>query len=115
MEENLKKALLELLVLALLYERDYYIPELVTAITERTEGSISIVNPYGNMYRMIDQGYIQDLSRQRAPDGRRRQYFGITEAGRNYFREILSVYKTFIGGVDCLIDSLILNEEGDSQ
>lgn len=38
MEENLKKALSELLVLALLHERDYHAPELTAAITERSGG-----------------------------------------------------------------------------
>ena len=40
MEENLKKALLELLVLALLYERDNHVPALTAAIAERSGGTI---------------------------------------------------------------------------
>lgn len=115
MEENLKKALLELLVLALLYERDNHVPELTAAITERSGGTISIAFPYASLYRMIDQGYIQELPKRRAPDGRRRQYFGITEAGRTYFRENLGIYKTFTRGVDRLINSIFPSEEGDFQ
>ncbi|MCI9215426.1 MAG: PadR family transcriptional regulator [Oscillospiraceae bacterium] len=115
MEENLKKALLELLVLALLYERDNHVPELTAAIAERSGGTISIVFPYAILYRMIDQGYIQELPKRRAPDGRRRQYFGITEAGRTYFREILGIYRNFTGGVDRLINGIFPSEEGDFQ
>ena len=43
MEENLKKALSEMLVLALLHERDYYALEMAPAIAERSNGVISII------------------------------------------------------------------------
>ena len=80
MEENLKKALSELMVLALLHEREYYALELAPAISEYSGGIISITFPYSILYRMIEQQYIQELPKRTAPDGRRRQYFGITEA-----------------------------------
>ena len=41
MEENLKKALLELLVLALLYERDNHVPELTAALPMDGGGNTS--------------------------------------------------------------------------
>jgi len=107
MEENLKKALSEMLILALLHERDYYALELGRAVSERSGGAISIAFPYAILYRMIEQQYIQELPKRIAPDGRRRQYFGITEAGRGYFQKIWSVYKTFTSGVDRLVDSVL--------
>lgn len=110
MEENLKKALSELLVLALLYERDHHAPELTAAILERSGGVISLTFPYAILYRMIEQGNIQELPKRIAPDGRRRQYFGITEAGRAYFLEILTVYQTFTAGVDRLVDGIFPGE-----
>ena len=39
-----------------------------------------------------------------APDGRRRQYFHISDAGRVYFKKIWAVYQRFIVGVDLLAD-----------
>ena len=116
MEENLKKALSELLVLALLHQRDYHAPELTTAITEHSGGAVSISFPYAILYRMIEQGYIVEKPKRIAPDGRRRQYFGITEAGRAYFQEGWSVYKTFTAGVDRLVDAVCPPEErGEAQ
>ena len=50
MEENLKKALSEMLVLALLHERDYYALEMAPAIAERSNGAISITFPYAILY-----------------------------------------------------------------
>ncbi len=113
MEENLKKALSEMLVLALLHERDYYALELAPAIMERSGGTIAIAFPYAILYRMIEQKYIQELPKRIAPDGRRRQYFGITEAGREYFQKLWSVYRTFAAGVDRLVGSVLPEEKGD--
>lgn len=112
MEENLKKALSEMLVLALLHERDYYALELSTAIAERSKGSITITFPYAILYRMIEQQYIRELPKRIAPDGRRRQYFGITEMGKDYFQQIWTVYKAFTSGVNQLVTSVLLAGEG---
>jgi len=111
-EDNLKKALAELLVLALLHHRDYYALELNTALSEYSGGAINLTFPYAILYRMIDQGYIQELPRRKAPDGRRRQYFGITDAGRQYFQEIWAAYRIFISGVDRLVSAVFSEGEG---
>ena len=92
-EENLKKALVEMLMLALLHERAYYAPELNQALAERSGGAVNVSFPYAALYRMIEQGYIQEMPKRKAPDGRRRQYYGITDTGRQFFKETWSVYK----------------------
>lgn len=114
-EENLKKALTEMLVLALLHEREYYAPELTQALAERSGGAVNISFPYAVLYRMIDQGYIQELPKRKAPDGRRRQYFGITDAGRRFFKDTWDVYKAFTASVDRLVHAVCpeLGEEED--
>lgn len=112
MEENLKKALSEMLVLALLHERDYYALELAPAIEERSNGAIAITFPYSILYRMIEQEYVQELPKRIAPDGRRRQYFGITETGRDYFRQIWATYQSFISGVNQLVSNVLETRGG---
>ena len=62
---------------------------------------------------MIEQQYIQELPKRTAPDGRRRQYFGITEAGRGYFQQIWTVYHTFASGVNQLVARAVSAGEGD--
>ncbi|MBD5155302.1 MAG: hypothetical protein HDT15_09625 [Oscillibacter sp.] len=114
-EENLKKALVEMLVLALLYEREYHAPELTQALTDRSGGAVNISFPYAVLYRMIEQGYILELPKRKAPDGRRRQYYAISDAGRQYFRESWAIYKAFTAGVDRLVDAAcpeVRQEEG---
>ena len=114
-EENLKKALVEMLVLALLYEREYHAPELTQALTDRSGGAVNISFPYAVLYRMIEQGYILELPKRKAPDGRRRQYYALSDAGRQYFRESWAIYKAFTAGVDRLVDAAcpeVRQEEG---
>lgn len=106
MEENLKKALCEMLVLALLHQQERHAPELSELISDYSGGVVNISFPYAILYRMIDHGYIQELSKRIAPDGRRRQYFGITGEGRAYFSQQRAVYESFIAGVDRLLETV---------
>ena len=115
MEENLKKALVEMLVLALLHRRAHHAPELSQALAEHSGGAVNISFPYAILYRMIEQGYIQELPKRKAPDGRRRQYYGITLAGRRYFQENWNIYKTFTAGVDRLVESVCHGEEQEEE
>ena len=73
LEENLKKALTEMLVLRLLSEREYYIGELGDTLKERSGGALCIVFPYAAIYRMEEYGYIYESGKRIGPDGRRRR------------------------------------------
>lgn len=99
LEENLKKALTELLILSLLAERERYIGELTPEIEARSGGAIHIEFPYSAIYRISRAGYITECKKRIAPDGRLRQYYRITEAGNVYLRELEQVYSRFISGV----------------
>lgn len=103
LEENLKKALTELLVLHLLSEKECYIGELPETLRQRSSGALDVVFPYGAIYRLEADGYIEETRKRIAPDGRRRQYVGITEEGREYLAALLVGYRRFIGGVDAVL------------
>ena len=104
LDENLKKAVTELLVLRIMDRRELYIGELAETIHEISGGVLNIVFPYAAMYRMESAGYIRECGKRIAPDGRRRQYFQITEAGRQRLELLLSIYRRFMQGVDRILD-----------
>ncbi len=108
LEENLKKALTELLVLYLLSQKEYYIGELTTALHEKSGGALTIVFPYAAIYRLQQSDYITESKKRNAPDGRRRQYYTITEKGSAYLEQLLKIYRRFSSGV-----SAVLEREGD--
>lgn len=103
LEENLKKALTELMILKLLSERDYYIGELTGTIRERSGNILSIVFPYAAFYRMIERGYIDEVKKRIAPDGRRRQYYQITDSGREYLSASINTYRQFMKGFEAIL------------
>ncbi len=105
MEENLKKAITELLILHLLSKQECYIGELADMLHKKSNGALSIVFPYGAIYRLLQSEYIEELPKRNAPDGRRRQYYRITQKGQDYLNQLLGIYIRFTKGV-----SDILNE-----
>lgn len=109
-EENLKKALTEMLLLYLLSRREYYIGELTETLKIKSAGALSIVFPYSALYRLQQAEYIAESKKRNAPDGRRRQYYTITNTGREYLLQLLQTYDMFIGGV-----TAVLKEGGDPR
>ena len=103
LEENLKKALTELLILHLLNGRDYYIGELADTLENVSGGVLKIVFPYSAVYRLQQARYILEAERRIAPDGRKRQFYRISQEGRDYYRQQLSIYRRFIGGIDTVL------------
>lgn len=103
LEENLKKALTELLILHLLAQREYYIGELTATLSEKSDNVLNIVFPYSAIYRMLQAKHIYESEKRIAPDGRRRQFFQITDRGRAYYDELMRVYKRFSHGIDVVL------------
>ena len=104
LEENLKKALTELLVLYLLSQKEYYIGELTATLHEKSNGALTIVFPYAAIYRLQQSDYITESKKRNAPDGRRRQYYTITEKGSCYLRQLLEIYRKFSDGVSAVLE-----------
>ena len=104
MEDNLKKAVTEMLVLTLLKGEDMFAGQILEAMEQGSGGRLSIVFPYAVLYRLISNGYIIEAYKKIAPDGRRRQYYQITEAGRRYVEELADLYRRFTGGVELLLE-----------
>lgn len=103
MEDNLKKAVTEMVVLSLLSREDMYAGQITQAIEDHSGGAVNIVFPYSALYRLISAGYIWEAYKNTAPDGRRRQYYQITDRGRDHLEDLLEVYQRFTGGVDVLL------------
>lgn len=103
MEDNLKKAVTEMLVLALLSREDMYAAQITQALEDRSHAALSIQFPYSVLYRLISFGYIVEGYKKIAPDGRRRQYYQITPEGRAHLDELEELYRKFSGGVDLIL------------
>ena len=99
LEENMKKAVSEMLMLFALNEQERYIGEITEELSRRNGGVFEIVCPYSAIYRLSDQEYIEERKKRIAPDGRRRQYYAITKKGQIYLQELLERYALLTAGI----------------
>lgn len=105
-EENLKKALTELLILQLFSEDEHYIGELAELMEERSGGALHIVFPYAAIYRMTESGHLIEVKRRIASDGRRRQFYAITDQGLDRFQTLRETYFRCIEGANKILAGL---------
>jgi PadR family transcriptional regulator PadR len=84
---QLRKGVLEFLVLLRLREREYYGYELVHAVAETAGGEVA----EGTLYPLLSRLTRQELIRSRwdqAKSGRRRRYYRITPLGESALTEM---------------------------
>lgn len=112
MEDNFKRAVTEMLVLTLLNREDLPAVQIMQRVEEETGSAISLVSPYMLFYRLIEDGCIIEAYKKIAPDGRRRQYYQITEEGKKYLEELAARYHRLINGVALLLKG---EEETDGK
>lgn len=104
LEENLKKALTELLILHLLCQRDYFVGELTGTLKQKSNGILKLVFPYSAIYRLQEVGCITSGEKRIAADGRKRQFYSITQLGRTHYKILLESYQHFTQGVNMVLD-----------
>lgn len=109
-KSNFRRGSVELLILHLLQEKDYYGYELSQNIKSRSNGIIDIPvgSLYPALYKLIDNGYITDYKQQA---GKRlvRVYYHIKESGLERLRLLLEDYYLTNEGIQ-----RILNYENES-
>src|SRR5918994_6907942 len=97
---ELKRGSTELLILALLEDRDRHGYEIARLIDERSEGEISfhVASLYPTLYRMEDKDLLEGRWVEKAGQ-RRRRYYRITAAGRKALKSHRSVWENFFEGL----------------
>lgn len=87
-----KRATSPLAVLHLLLEQPMYGYEISQAVKRRSNGGYTIDLPYPILYRLEEQGYIVALH-AKVIDNRVRNYYAITEEGKQYLLQSLQAYQ----------------------
>lgn len=104
--ESLKRGTVEMVLLHLLSEREMYGYEILTEMKERSGGQFAIKDGsmYPTLYRMIDNGLIED---EQVLVGRRRTrvYYSITDKGKEYLKELTEEYYKVTKGIEELIST----------
>ena len=96
LERELKRGSAELLILALLEQRQRHGYEIGRLIDERSDGAISfhVASLYPTLYRLEDKGLIEGRWVERAGQ-RRRRYYRITAPGRKVLASQRKVWGRF--------------------
>ena len=98
---ELKRGSAELLILALLDERDRHGYDLARLIDDRSRGAITfhVASLYPTLYRMEDRGLIEGRWIEKAGQ-RRRRYYRLTAAGRKTLASHRSIWENFFNGLN---------------
>jgi transcriptional regulator len=101
LERELKRGSTELLILALLEERDRHGYELARLIDERSSGAISFhaASLYPTLYRMEEKDLIEGRWVEKSGQ-RRRRYYRMTASGRKTLASQRSVWDTFFDALN---------------
>src|SRR5689334_18431846 len=93
---ELKRGSAEILILALLDERERHGYDISRLIEERSGGAISFyaASLYPTLYRLEDRGLIEGRWVERAGQ-RRRRYYRLTRSGRRVLAQQRSIWDTF--------------------
>ena len=96
LERELKRGSTELLILALLEERDLHGYDIARLIDDRSGGAISFhaASLYPTLYRMEDKRLIEGRWVEKAGQ-RRRRYYRVTRAGKKVLASQRSLWENF--------------------
>lgn len=101
LQRELKRGSAELLILALLENRQRHGYEIGRLIEERSDGTISfhIASLYPTLYRLEDKGFIEGHWVEKAGQ-RRRRYYRLTPEGRKVLASQRNIWETFVLALD---------------
>lgn len=106
-EQQMKKGVLEMLVLQLLSEKEKYGYQLICQLREKS-GELFLLKEgtlYPILYRMEDGGLV--VSSWSEPKGREvsKKYYRITQEGLDTLAQLRELWTTFSGKVDDIMDA----------
>src|SRR5882724_12333355 len=101
LERELKRGSAELLILALLEQRQRHGYEIGQLIADRSDGAISfhIASLYPTLYRLEDRRLIEGRWVEKAGQ-RRRRYYRLTADGRKALAKQRGIWDRFFGALD---------------
>ena len=107
MNVQLKKGVMEIVVLSMLRRKDFYGYELVTEISKSIEMSEGTSCPLLNRFK---KDGLVDTDLAESHNGPRRKYYRITDSGRTEFKESVKEWQEFNKAVQKL-----MQEGGEPQ
>ena len=102
MNPQFNKGVIEMLVLALVNQRDFYGYELVDTISRRIEISEGTIYPI--LRRLTLEKYFETYLKE-SSEGPPRKYYRITPSGKKEIMELMQSWRKFTSDVDFIISN----------
>ena len=104
-EDSFKRATSPMVTLLLLSEKPMYVYKLSQELERRSNSSYKMNFLYPVLYRLQQQGYVTESSQEITESHRTRNYYAITDAGREYLERMLVKYRELLRAIDVIIES----------
>lgn len=116
-QKQLKKGVLELVVLGVVAEKPTYGYELLSTLDARSKGLFHLKEGtlYPVLYRLEDDGLVAATWREMEGRANPKKYYSITELGKKELPKLQTMWEQFSGCVDQFIHSEEISQEECSQ
>lgn len=104
-EDYLKRATSPMMTLLLLNEKPMYVYKLSQELERRSNSTYKMNFLYPVLYRLQQQGYVTEYSQEITESHRTRNYYAITDEGKEYLKFMLTKYRELLKAVDTVIES----------
>jgi PadR family transcriptional regulator, regulatory protein PadR len=101
LDPRVKQGSSEVIILALLSERDMHGYEIGKQVEELSDGILrfEMASLYPALYRMLEKGWLQAYW-ETSPAGRKRRYYRLTKSGRSHLAPLRRSWKQFFAALD---------------
>ena len=107
MDAIFKRAVTRMLILSVFRQKERYIGEVTIRIAEYSEGVFRLENVYAAIHELLDSGCLEQMRVANDPkEQRRRQYYRITDAGREQLLRMQEKYRKMTQGVASVFESV---------
>ncbi len=97
-EDGLKRAASPMMTLFILNEKPMYVYKLSQELERRSNSTYKMTFLYPVLYRLQQQGYVT------TENHRTRNYYAITDSGREHLKFMLKKYREILMAVDMVIE-----------
>ena len=109
-EDYFKRATSPMMTLLLLNEKPMYVYNLSQELEKRSNSTYKMNFLYPVLYRLQEQGYVSEYSQEITESHRTRNYYTITDTGKEYLKFMLEKYKELLKAVDTIIENGIADD-----
>ena len=110
-EENFKRSVSPMIVLLLLSEKPMYAYRLSQELEKRSNHAYKMNFLYPVLYKLQKDGYIIEFSQETTESHRTRNYYTITDSGKNYLDFLIKKYNELLSAVDIFLENSNIAEK----